>query len=234
MHGTTFLHVLLSCASTHVYRAAASCPQAQLHPQHANTAKCTRAHSPPGSRPIGIVLAHNCAAARTAAQRVHDTPLLLLPLLLLLQIQQAQSDTDRAAFGMPVVLLADKDKAEMDEVIKDLGPDQFGVHVLVRSGNPAVPEELARAAAGDARTVMMLQPDDLDDAEAASQQAAALAGIKAAGNVSKQKIVVQACSDSPLEFNAAHVSAAQEHAPHTGVCVRGCLAAHGGACSSST
>ncbi|GBF95117.1 ion channel POLLUX [Raphidocelis subcapitata] len=111
-----------------------------------------------------------------------------LPTLRQIALAQAQAG-DARPFGMPVVVLADRDKMEMDrEVLEALGTS---LPVITRSGSGARLEDLRRAAAAAASAVLLQYPDSADADAAAAEQAAALAALKREGGPYGQKIIVQ-------------------------------------------
>lgn len=65
-----------------------------------------------------------------------------------------------------VVVLADRDKVEMEELLAAKVPDLRGTRVVCRSGSPMDIDELAMASPQAARSVILLAPDSEDpDAE---------------------------------------------------------------------
>lgn len=65
-----------------------------------------------------------------------------------------------------VVILADRDKVEMEEQVAAKVPDLHGTRVVCRSGSPMDLDELAVASPATARSVILLAPDSDDpDAE---------------------------------------------------------------------
>ena len=65
-----------------------------------------------------------------------------------------------------VVILADRDKVEMEEQIEAKVADLHGTRVVCRSGSPMDIDELAVASPGRARSIILLAPDSDDpDAE---------------------------------------------------------------------
>ncbi|KAF6266746.1 hypothetical protein COO60DRAFT_11327 [Scenedesmus sp. NREL 46B-D3] len=100
----------------------------------------------------------------------------------------------------PVVVLADKKKAQMDEAVHEMLRDR-GLHLEVhtREGNPFKLSELKRVAASKAGTIIVLHPDSASSAQNAEAIKASVAMcITALGPQSNQKVVVQA-TGSPSE-----------------------------------
>ncbi|WP_205471165.1 NAD-binding protein [Nocardioides sp. SYSU D00038] len=65
-----------------------------------------------------------------------------------------------------VVVLADRDKVEMEDELKAKVPDRRGTRVICRSGSPIDVDDLALSSHGTARSVILLAPDSDDpDAE---------------------------------------------------------------------
>ncbi len=77
------------------------------------------------------------------------------------KISSKHSFTSRQPRKKTVVVIAEKDKEEMDELIsgEDLGKS---LRVIARSGNPSARAVLERAAVGDAASVIILQDEDGD------------------------------------------------------------------------
>ncbi|WP_244929495.1 hypothetical protein [Nocardioides sp. W7] len=61
-----------------------------------------------------------------------------------------------------VVVLADRDKVEMEEQLAAKVPERRGTRVVCRSGSPMDIDELAVASPGRARSVILLAPDSED------------------------------------------------------------------------
>ncbi|GAA1724609.1 lipoprotein [Aeromicrobium alkaliterrae] len=61
-----------------------------------------------------------------------------------------------------VVVLADRDKVEMEEEIRDKVDDLRGTRVVVRSGSPLDLGDLRLASLREARSIIVLSPDDAD------------------------------------------------------------------------
>jgi len=71
-------------------------------------------------------------------------------------IAQSKAHTDKP-FGLPVVVLADRNKSEMDREIADaLGGK---LRVITRSGSTTRLEDLRRTGAADAATVLLQWPE---------------------------------------------------------------------------
>lgn len=65
-----------------------------------------------------------------------------------------------------IVILADRDKPEMEDAIREKVPDARGTRIVCRSGSPIDPADLALTAHSRARSVVVLSPDTDDpDAE---------------------------------------------------------------------
>ena len=84
----------------------------------------------------------------------------LVPLLK----QMAVAKSERAGtFDKPVVLLADVDKEQMDELVESALEDSPGnLEVVTRRGNPFDAEDLLKVNAFDARRVVILHPHERD------------------------------------------------------------------------
>eukprot|EP00878_Enallax_costatus_P027636 GHUV01029773.1.p1 GENE.GHUV01029773.1~~GHUV01029773.1.p1 ORF type:complete len:281 (+),score=62.85 GHUV01029773.1:313-1155(+) len=120
------------------------------------------------------------------------------------QIAKARHESGGTMFNVPIVVLADKDKDEMDDqVVEEL--EGTNLRVMTRSGNPAKPSEQKRASVATADTVVLMWPSDLSPADASAQQAAVLAALKTAGGVAGQKIVVQSAGQEVGEYDAVQV-----------------------------
>lgn len=61
-----------------------------------------------------------------------------------------------------VVVLADRDKVEMEEELKAKVPERHGTRVLCRSGSPMDIDDLAISSHASARSVILLAPDSED------------------------------------------------------------------------
>jgi len=64
------------------------------------------------------------------------------------------------------VVLADRDKVEMEDDIRAKVPDLHGTRVVCRSGSPMDLDDLALSSHGTARSVILLAPEDSDDPDA--------------------------------------------------------------------
>ena len=83
----------------------------------------------------------------------------LVPLLR----QMAVAKSERpGSFDKPVVLLADVDKEEMDEIVENALEDSPPLEVVTRRGNPFDAEDLAKVNAFKARRVVILHPHEKD------------------------------------------------------------------------
>eukprot|EP00878_Enallax_costatus_P024281 GHUV01025906.1.p1 GENE.GHUV01025906.1~~GHUV01025906.1.p1 ORF type:complete len:571 (+),score=147.54 GHUV01025906.1:313-2025(+) len=121
------------------------------------------------------------------------------------QIAKARHESGGTMFNVPIVVLADKDKDEMDDqVVEEL--EGTNLRVMTRSGNPAKPSEQKRASVATADTVVLMWPSDLSPADASAQQAAVLAALKTAGGVAGQKIVVQSAGQEVGEYDAVQMA----------------------------
>jgi len=79
----------------------------------------------------------------------------------MLRQMQAAVEDGRIAPSTPVVILAQKDKAEMDEEVAEaISTSKLSVHT--RTGNPAVFSDLELASAGDAKHIILVAPDEPD------------------------------------------------------------------------
>ena len=79
------------------------------------------------------------------------------------QILMAQEERGTATFSLPVVLLADRDKEEMDQDLSnELGQDLIGTKIITRSGSPMKMGDMERVAVGQAKTILVLTPEAND------------------------------------------------------------------------
>jgi voltage-gated potassium channel Kch len=62
-----------------------------------------------------------------------------------------------------IVVLADRDKVEMEEVLRAKVPDLRGTRVICRSGSPMDLDDLALSSHPSARSVILLAPESSDD-----------------------------------------------------------------------
>ncbi len=62
-----------------------------------------------------------------------------------------------------IVILADRDKVEMEEILRAKVPDLRGTRVICRSGSPMDLDDLALSSHGSARSVILLAPETSDD-----------------------------------------------------------------------
>ncbi|WP_026929393.1 CASTOR/POLLUX-related putative ion channel [Glycomyces tenuis] len=67
--------------------------------------------------------------------------------------------------GACIVILADRDKVEMEDEVRTKIPDLKGTKVVCRTGDPADPADIAIVNPGQAKSIMMLTSDE-DDPDA--------------------------------------------------------------------
>ncbi|KAF6253223.1 hypothetical protein COO60DRAFT_1548067 [Scenedesmus sp. NREL 46B-D3] len=117
------------------------------------------------------------------------------------QMALAHAESGGMLFKGPVVVLADRDRMDMqEEIFEELEGSRL--RVITRSGNPAKPPEQKRASAASAEAVVLMWPAGLPPAEASAQQAAVLAALKTAGGFVGQKVVVQSAGEAAAQFDA--------------------------------
>jgi ion channel POLLUX/CASTOR len=73
-------------------------------------------------------------------------------------------EANRSAGGRPIVILAPRDKSEMEQVLADRVSKRHGSTVVVRSGDPANPDDLRRMNLLTARSVVVLRGESGDPA----------------------------------------------------------------------
>ncbi|GBF96827.1 hypothetical protein Rsub_09683 [Raphidocelis subcapitata] len=118
-------------------------------------------------------------------------------------VAQSRAGAGGAPFGLPVVVLADRDKDEMDREVHDAVGGRLAV--ITRSGSSTRLEDLRRAAVGSAGTVLLQYPEGKPKNRAHAEQAAALAALKRES--SGQKVIVQGDGEAAAEgFDAAAVA----------------------------
>src|SRR6478735_1801009 len=66
-----------------------------------------------------------------------------------------------------IVVLADRDKVEMEEEIREYVPDPGRTTIICRRGDPMSTRDLLIASPGSARSVIILPPDEGEDPDAA-------------------------------------------------------------------
>jgi len=115
--------------------------------------------------------------------------------------QMAVGEKDGVSIPSPVAILANRDKAEMDEEIANF-TTRHKFRIVTRSGVPSSSEDLARVSVWDAKTVVILatnNEDDNDDDEfiKSSGKATSILQLKAGNNT--QNIIVQTEPDDAKE-----------------------------------
>jgi hypothetical protein len=71
--------------------------------------------------------------------------------------------------GLPIVILADKDKEEMDDYFMDALDDRLGSKIVTRGGSPIETPQLLKVAVQHARSIVVLSVgNDPDEADAQS------------------------------------------------------------------
>lgn len=127
------------------------------------------------------------------------------------QILQLQQRDPKGTFSLPILILAEKEKEDMDaELLDEFGPTVLGKTILTRQGRLSSKDDMFRVAAGQARTVMFLHGEDGaaaddDDAEEEEEEVglqvdgktkllASLANLKALGinETANQNLIFQA------------------------------------------
>src|SRR5690606_30718410 len=58
-----------------------------------------------------------------------------------------------------IAILADKDKVEMEDEVRDKVPDLRGSWVVCRTGNPIDPDDVGIVNPNDSRSVIVLAPE---------------------------------------------------------------------------
>ncbi|KAF6257467.1 hypothetical protein COO60DRAFT_1622239, partial [Scenedesmus sp. NREL 46B-D3] len=102
-----------------------------------------------------------------------------LTLSLLRQLHHAQHDPKHCLYQRPVVVLADRPKAEMDAVVLATMKG-LKFEVFLRSGRPSRQPDLQRVAAVSAGTVLLLQPEPCSsEAAAEALKATTLISLRA-------------------------------------------------------
>jgi len=98
--------------------------------------------------------------------------------------------------GLPIAIIADRDKIEMDEFLMDaMGPDERqGSKIVTRKGNPIEPSKLRNVAVRYARSIVVLsegQDPDEADAQAVRRVLALTAGLESQGVKIRSHIVLE-------------------------------------------
>ena len=104
-------------------------------------------------------------------------------------MRQLESARREGRLNGPVVILADKDKEEMDEELsEELGRIGAGLNVITRNGSPNELNNIDRVAAGTARRIIVLpQAEDADDEGESAKETTGLALALQRGLTKKQK-----------------------------------------------
>ena len=97
----------------------------------------------------------------------------LVPLLKQLAVAKAERP---GTFDAPIVILANVDKAAMDETIAEELADSPPLDVVTRQGDPSVAEDLSRVNAFAARRVVVLHPESAEDYDGDGIEATDLSG----------------------------------------------------------
>ncbi|KAK9814063.1 hypothetical protein WJX72_000188 [[Myrmecia] bisecta] len=127
---------------------------------------------------------------------------------LLRQLAVAQSDKGSRAKHRQMVIMAERDKEEMDLEVK-AALAGYRIDWQTRSGAPYAVADLDKVSAGRADTVILLRPDGCDNA--ATREVAAILGINSGrdqmqhtdSKPRQQSIIVQAPSDGTDVVTAA-------------------------------
>ncbi|KAL0038546.1 hypothetical protein WJX77_010122 [Trebouxia sp. C0004] len=129
-----------------------------------------------------------------------------LTIPVLRQMAVARAEQQVGACKGPVVVLADMDKAEMDAAVAK-GLQGCKMEVMTRSGRPHSIADLEKAAAGRARIIVMLHPEDEEGA--AQRKVAAMTGIEALGGGAKagQNLLIQSGPESTEGDNLLAIAA---------------------------
>ena len=85
----------------------------------------------------------------------------------LLPILDQVSQANESEGGGCIVILADKDKEEQEEIVDDYGYDDRGTRVICRQGNPLLVNDLRKVSASKAKSIVVLAdetvgPDESD------------------------------------------------------------------------
>lgn len=170
---------------------------------------------------IGDEIKMQVKAVRTGNSelQLHSHLLILnwnsLTLPLLRQVATAQVDRQHDFWQMPVAVLADKSKVDMDSQLQQaLKGMKLEVHT--RMGKPYKQADLLRVSARSAKHIILLQPVACStDNAAEAVKAATLVGLYSLQCYRKAKIVVQASHSAPQEVQYVDVLSDSGSA-HTG------------------
>lgn len=87
----------------------------------------------------------------------------------LLGLLEQMCEANSSEGGMPIVVLANRDKEEMDDWMMDAFDDEarMGSKIVTRKGNPIEASKLAKVSAEHARSIIVLsEGEDPDEADA--------------------------------------------------------------------
>lgn len=133
----------------------------------------------------------------------HNTIHLIKQILL---AQDHENGAGSEAFGLPIVILAQKDKLDMDKTLAlELGVNvAASLTVMARSGSPLSLPDLQQVSVGSARTVLIMKPDS-GELPPETQVTATLANLKMSLGHERppQQIILE--SDGEFEDSAALV-----------------------------
>lgn len=105
-------------------------------------------------------------------------------------------EANRSEGGLPIVVLADRDKVEMDDFLMDAlsADDRKGSKIVTRKGDPIESSKLVKVSVEHARSIIVLsEGEDPDEADAQSVRRilALTAGLDALGKRIKTHVVLE-------------------------------------------
>eukprot|EP00803_Ostreobium_quekettii_P003897 evm.model.scf_1298.2 EVM.evm.TU.scf_1298.2 scf_1298:4839-10953(-) len=132
------------------------------------------------------------------------------------QMSVAKRERRHGTFSKPVVIMADVDKSELDAYVRRVEGDVCNLEVYTRHGNINDPADLLKAAADQAQTIILLQPEGEDTATIAAKRTATIASLKAlgtGGNGRKTQLVVQTPEKKSMMEGFTNVTMASNTPP---------------------
>eukprot|EP00803_Ostreobium_quekettii_P010129 evm.model.scf_531.3 EVM.evm.TU.scf_531.3 scf_531:13935-21183(-) len=131
------------------------------------------------------------------------------------QMSHAKHERRSGTFSKPVVILADMDKSELDDIVNRANGDLCNIEVYTRRGNVIDKADLMKVAADQAQTIIMLQPEDEDNATIAAKRAASIASLKALGTGKNRctQLVVQSPEKEESMEGLTNVMMARNNPP---------------------
>jgi len=114
----------------------------------------------------------------------------------MLGLLEQMCEANASEGGLPIVILANMDKVEMDEWLNDALPleDRLGSKIVTRQGSPIEPSKLIKVAVEYARSIIVLsEGDDPDESDAQSVRKilALTAGLDAMGKRLQCHVVLE-------------------------------------------